>query len=84
MRGNLMDTVGAYEAKTHLPKLLDRVAKGERIVITRHGTPVAVLQPADKEKQIDVGAVIQDMRRSRTAYRLNGLAIKDMIEQGRK
>jgi prevent-host-death family protein len=79
-----MDTVGAYEAKTHLPKLLDRVAKGERIVITRHGTPVAVLQPADKEKQIDVGAVIQDMRRSRTAHRLNGLAIKDMIEQGRK
>jgi prevent-host-death family protein len=79
-----MDTVGAYEAKTHLPKLLDRVAKGEHILITRHGTPVAVLQPADKDKQIDVAAVIQKMRRFRKAHQLNGLSIKDMIEQGRK
>ncbi|MFP4085845.1 MAG: type II toxin-antitoxin system Phd/YefM family antitoxin, partial [Desulfobacteraceae bacterium] len=39
-----METVGAYEAKTHLPKLLERVMKGERITITKHGVPVAVLQ----------------------------------------
>ena len=79
-----MDTVGAYEAKTHLPKLLDRVARGERIIITRHGTPVAVLQPADKEKRIDVAAVIEKLRRFRKSHRLNGLSIKDMIERGRK
>ena len=79
-----MDTVGAYEAKTHLPKLLDRVAKGERIIITRHGSPVAVLQPADRDKQIDVAAVIRKMRRFRKTHRLDGLTIKDMIEQGRK
>ena len=79
-----MESVGAYEAKTHLPKLLDRVAKGERIVITRHGTPVAVLQPADEEKQSDVAAVIQKMRRLRKSHPLNGLTIKDMVEQGRK
>ena len=42
-----METVGAYEAKTHLTKLLERVAKGERITITKHGVPVATLQPAD-------------------------------------
>jgi len=34
-----METIGAYEAKTHLPKLLERVSKGERITITRHGVP---------------------------------------------
>lgn len=79
-----METVGAYEAKTHLPKLLDRVAKGERIMITRHGTPVAVLQPADAEKQIDVAAVIQEMRRFRKAHTLDGLSIKELIEHGRK
>jgi prevent-host-death family protein len=79
-----MDTVGAYEAKTHLPKLLDRVAKGERIVITRHGTPVAILQPADAEKQIDVAAVIQAMRRFRKEHTLGGLSIKELIEHGRK
>jgi prevent-host-death family protein len=38
-----MSEIGAYEAKTHLPKLLERVEKGERFVITRHGRPVAEL-----------------------------------------
>lgn len=79
-----MDTIGAYEAKTHLPKLLDRVAKGEQIIITRHGTPVAVLQPPDMEKRMDVAAVIEKMRRLRKIHRLNGLHVKDLVEHGRK
>ena len=40
-----METIGAYEAKTHLSKLLDRVARGESLTITRHGKPVARLVP---------------------------------------
>ena len=40
-----MRTVGSYEAKTHLPALLGRVAKGETITITKHGKPVAKLVP---------------------------------------
>jgi prevent-host-death family protein len=40
-----MDTVGAYEAKTHLSGLIDRVMRGERITIARHGVPVAMLVP---------------------------------------
>lgn len=39
-------TVGAFEAKTHLPDLLRRAEKGERILITRHGKPIAKLIPA--------------------------------------
>lgn len=42
-----MQTVGAYEAKTHLPRLLDRVAQGESLTITRHGRPVARLVPIE-------------------------------------
>lgn len=42
-----MSTVGVHEAKTSLSKLLRRVAAGEEIVITRGGTPVARLVPAD-------------------------------------
>ena len=38
-------SVGAYEAKTHLAELLDRVQRGEQIVITRHGKPIARLVP---------------------------------------
>ncbi|MFL6466305.1 MAG: type II toxin-antitoxin system Phd/YefM family antitoxin [Bryobacteraceae bacterium] len=40
-----MDVVGAFEAKTHLAELLDRVCEGESITITRHGKPVAQLVP---------------------------------------
>ena len=38
-------SVGAYEAKTRLSELLDRVEKGEQIVITRYGRPIARLIP---------------------------------------
>jgi prevent-host-death family protein len=41
-----MATVGAFEAKTKLSELLDRVQRGEEIVITRHGKPAARLVPA--------------------------------------
>jgi prevent-host-death family protein len=40
-----MPELGAYEAKTHLPQLLERVQKGERFIITKHGRPVAELRP---------------------------------------
>lgn len=79
-----MESVGAYEAKTHLPKLLDRVAKGERIIITRHGAPVAIMQPADPGKQVDVASIIRKMRSFRKAHKLGGLSLKQMIEEGRK
>ncbi len=38
-------TVGAFEAKTHLSDLLQRVEAGERVTITKHGRPVANLVP---------------------------------------
>jgi len=79
-----METIGAYEAKTHLPRLLDRVAKGEKIIITRHGSPVAIMQPADLKKQVDVASVIQRMRNFRKDHQLGDLSLKDMIREGRK
>ena len=42
-----MITVGAFAAKTHLSALLDRVARGEEVTITKHGKPVAKLVPLD-------------------------------------
>ena len=47
-----MDSIGAYEAKTHLPRLLNRIARGESLTITRHGRPVARLVPvADDDRE---------------------------------
>jgi prevent-host-death family protein len=40
-----MKEIGAFEAKNTLGSLLDRVQRGEEIVIIRHGTPVARLVP---------------------------------------
>lgn len=44
-----MPNVGAYEAKTHLPRLLDRVSRGESLTITRRGRPVARLVPVESD-----------------------------------
>ena len=43
------NVVGAYEAKTHLSELLEKVEAGEEITITKHGAPVAKLVPVRKE-----------------------------------
>ena len=40
-----MSQIGAFEAKTHLSELLDRVEAGEELVIARHGQPIARLVP---------------------------------------
>jgi len=79
-----METVGAYEAKTHLPKLLERVGRGERIMITKHGVPVAVLQPPDAVKTSDTKAVVSELKAFRKRRRLRGLSLKKIIEQGRR
>ena len=79
-----METVGAYEAKTHLPKLLERVMKGERITITKHGVPVAVLQPPDTEKSVDTKSIIAEIRKLRDKHILGEISIREMIENGRR
>ncbi|HOO46644.1 MAG TPA: type II toxin-antitoxin system prevent-host-death family antitoxin [Deltaproteobacteria bacterium] len=79
-----MRTVGAYEAKTHLSNLLERVKKGERITITKHGVPVAVLQPPDIQQKADPGKIILEIREFQENHRLDGLCLRDMISEGRR
>ena len=57
-----MKTVGVYEAKTQLPRLLVRVARGERITITRHGVPVATLVPVESRQRRPIGHVVADLQ----------------------
>jgi prevent-host-death family protein len=47
----MIKEVGAFEAKTHLSRLLDAVEKGERIYITRHGKRIAELAPLKTGKK---------------------------------
>lgn len=78
-------TVGSDEAKTHLAALLEKVAQGEHIVITRHGVPIAKLVPVSETgRKLDVQATIQKLRAFRKGNRLGGLSFRDMIRQGRR
>lgn len=79
-----MQSVGSYEAKTHLPALLERVALGEEIVITKHGVPIARLVPVDRGRQRDVRAVIEELKKFRKGHTLEGLSVRDMIDEGRR
>ena len=77
-------TIGAYEAKTHLPRLLDEVAAGDEIVITKHGHPVAMLVPATRATSLSTQDAIAGFREIRARTRLDGITIRELIEEGRR
>ncbi len=80
-----METVGSFEAKTHLPQLLERVARGEEFTITKHGKPVARLLPAvSATPRPDVRAAVEAMKQFRKGRSLGGSSIREMIEEGRR
>ncbi len=79
-----MERIGAYEAKTHLPRLLEQVKEGAEIIITKHGLPVAVLKPYQLEQQVEPRVVIDKLYKLRKNNRLAGLSIRNLIEEGRK
>lgn len=80
-----MDEIGAFEAKTHFSALLERVARGESITITRRGAPVARLvpatAPADRQRRAEAIARIKELARRHT---LGGLDWKALRDEGRK
>ncbi len=79
------NTIGAYEAKTHLSELLEKVEAGEEITITKHGAPVAKLVPvkrrASPEERI---AAIQRIEKLASGLSLRGLKVKDLLSEGRR
>ncbi len=79
-----MTKVSAYEAKTHLSSLLERVSKGERFTITRHGVAVAELVPTSGAPARPVAETISAIRRLRNQHRLDGDTLRDMIDEGRR
>jgi prevent-host-death family protein len=77
--------VGAFDAKTHLSELLDRVERGERIRITRRGRPAAQLVPCDPET--DTGtlqALLARVREQRGTYKVTAADISKWKKEGRR
>ena len=77
-----MAEIGAYEAKTHLPKLLERVQNGERFTITKHGRPVAELTPVADRDSARIRLAIDELRDIRKAFARRGVRLKDVLREG--
>ena len=79
-----MQIIGAFEAKTHLSQLLERVARGERFTITRYGVPVAMLGPVAVPERQAARDVIEKVRIFQAAHSLGGIGLRRLIEEGRR
>jgi antitoxin (DNA-binding transcriptional repressor) of toxin-antitoxin stability system len=79
-----MAKIGAYEAKTHLPRLLERVEHGETFTITRHGVAIAELRPVHGSSRLSVEDAIAGLRMFRQEHPLGGTTIRELIEDGRR
>ena len=77
-----MNTVGLFNTKTHLSALMERVAQAEEITITKHGTPVARLVPAENRRKKDPWKVAERIRALRKGVKLKGRTVRRLIEEG--
>jgi prevent-host-death family protein len=82
-------SVGAYDAKTRLSELLDRVERGEQIIITRHGRPIARLVPEGEAERTAARAAAQRLvalgnRLAARGVNLSDAEIKSLREDGRR
>jgi antitoxin (DNA-binding transcriptional repressor) of toxin-antitoxin stability system len=82
-----MTTMGFYEARTRLSELLDHVAKGRKVLITRRGKPAALISPPPTKNRRDVHQLVQEMLalRDREGPTLGGqVTIRELIDEGRR
>lgn len=80
-----MALVGAFEAKTHLSDLLDRVSRGEKITITRHGVPAAMLIPVEETRaKLTHEEIVDGMRKLRKRVKTGKMSVRGMVAEGRR
>ena len=78
-----MEIVGAFEAKTHLAALLERVSRGEQFTITRHGKPVARLVPVEQRDPERVRKAVERLKEFSRGKTLD-VGWKELRDAGRK
>lgn len=79
-----METIGSFEAKTHWSALLDKVALGQEIVITKRGKPVARLIPEIEDSGDKINGAIEKIKSLRKGVSLGGADWKALRDTGRK
>ncbi len=76
--------VGVFEAKRKFSILLERAQKGEQVIITRRGVPVAQLTSIFGKKVGDLSKVIEELKTIRGRTLADGENIRALIEEGRR
>lgn len=86
-----MTTISAFEAKTRFGDLLERVSRGEEIVITKHQKPVARLVPEGRPALSEVREAVNELAslrdeivHRRSARPLRDKDIREAIQKGRR
>ncbi|MFM8606552.1 MAG: type II toxin-antitoxin system Phd/YefM family antitoxin [Hyphomicrobiales bacterium] len=83
-----MRQFSAFDAKNKFGTLLDLVEQGEEVVVTRHGKPVARLvaesSVSKKRTPEEAKKLVEEFRQMAKGVTLNGISIKELIEEGRK
>lgn len=78
-----IETVSAFEAKTHLSELLKKVQNGEIFMITHRGKPIAKLIPYSETFQEDPEQAVSHLQKIR-ASNPSPVNIREWINEGRK
>lgn len=76
-----MSEIGANEAKTHFPKLLERIQKGERFTIIKYGRPVAELVPVTRRDPEAVRRTLNGILSYRDMLRKRGICTQNLLNK---
>ena len=79
-----MIEIGVSKAKTCFSWLLDKVMRGEEVIITRHGRPVARLVPDEQAMRATVENAIKELQHLRPSLKLERLSWKALRNAGRR
>ena len=80
-----MRQIQASEAKTKFLQLLDDVERGDTLIITRHGKPIARLSPETERRQAEIEAAMEGIRALRPKF--GRITVKELLsarDEGRK
>ena len=78
--------IGAFEAKTHFSRILEKAEQGEDFIVTRRGKPVAKIIPFQHEKEMTFKEAVEQLTEMRKLYRgkPGSFNIREAIEEGRR
>lgn len=82
----ITQSIGAFEAKTHLSSILDKIEKGSQVIITKHGKPVAKLVPISNADRIQLSESIEHLKKfsEKNKLSLGNLDWKSLRDEGRR